>query len=286
MAVLQSARLRKVLNPDSLMTLLRSVLGLIFVIGGLKLVAPTLFGILDHQALAKSFTDPAKGWISPFFVQQITDVLGIPISTFLYIQGWIEMLTGVAMISGFATPIVAVMMGLMFWSFTVASPVLGQIRLSRDLALMGLCFATALAGSGRWSVDWAWRGLSSMFCERRDLVLLVIRLSLAFPLVTSALFTGGVLDNHLNTTLPVALVLPMGILLAAGLGPRWVMLLVGLWMLYVLPANLAAKGVYLGLDSIKRETGLLAASIVYFLAGPDRWAWRVGTGTQRAGSSA
>jgi hypothetical protein len=47
--------------------------------------------------------------------------------------------------------------------------------------------------------------------------------------------------------------------------------IVFLWLLYVVATNLGGKGVLLGLDSIKREIGLLAASLVYFLAGPDRW---------------
>jgi len=270
---LQGTRFWQCLRSDRLLALLRVALGVIFVIGGLKLVLPTLFGIPGHEALATSFTDPTKGWISPFFAEKVTEVLGIRISMLLYIQGFIEVLLGVLMILGVFTPMVAVNIGLMFWAFTVASPGIGQIRLSRDLALMGFCFAIALAGAGPWSIDGKLRRLPSMFRERKDLVLLTIRLSLAYPLIASALFSGGVLNNHLNTTLPAELVLATGVLLAVGVLPRWAMLLVGLWMLYVLPVNLFAKGLYTGLDSIKREIGLLAASLVYLASGPDRWAW-------------
>jgi len=270
---LQGVRFWKGLQSDHLLTVLRVALGVIFVIGGLKLILPTLFGIPDHEALATSFTDPVKGWISPFFAEKVTEMLGIRISLFLYVQGFIEVFLGVLMILGVFTPMVAVNIGLMFWAFTVASPGIGQIRLSRDLALMGFSFAIALAGAGLWSIDGKLRRLPSMFRERKDLVLVIIRLSLAYPLVASALFSGGVLDNHLNTTIHVALVLLMGISLVAGVIPRWVMLLIILWMLYVLPENLFAKGFFSGLDSIKREIGLLAASLVYFISGPDRWAW-------------
>jgi len=270
---LQGARFWKGLQSDHLVTILRMALGVIFVIGGLKLVLPTLFGIPDHEALAAKFTDPVGGWISPFFAQKVTEMLGVRISLFLYLQGFIEVLLGVLMILGVFTPMVAVNIGLMFWAFSVASPGVGQIRLSRDLALMGFSFGIALAGAGLWSIDGKLRGLFSMFRERKDLVLVMIRLSLAYPLIASALFSGGVLDNHLNTTLPVGVVLLMGIALGAGLFPRWATLLIFLWMLYVIPGNLFSQGLFPGLDSIKREIGLLAASLVYFVSGPDRWAW-------------
>lgn len=37
-------------------------------------------------------------------------------------------------------PVVVVLMRLMFWSFTVANSVVGEIRLSRDIVLMVICF--------------------------------------------------------------------------------------------------------------------------------------------------
>lgn len=262
----------KGMKSEFMLSLVRISLGIVFVIGGLKLAFPVLFGIPGHEVLAQGYIDPQKGWISPFFAQKITDVLGVPISSFLAGQGWIEMFVGVVMILGILTPMVAASMGLMFWSFTVASPVLGEIRLSRDLALAGLCAAVALAGGGPWSLDRKWRQLSSMYSQRRDLILILVRLSLAFTLITSALFFGGVLDNHLNTTLPLVLVLVIGGLLGAGIFPRWVMLIVFLWMLYLLPADLFEKGLFSGLDSTKRELGFLTAALFYFVAGPDCWA--------------
>jgi len=245
----------------------------IFVIGGLKLAMPQLFGVPNYEVLAQGYIDPAKGWISPFFAHQITEALGIPVSRFLQLQGWIEICVGMVMIVGLFTPMVAVGMGLMFWAFTVANPVVGEIRLSRDLGLMGLCFAVALSGFSTLSLDRLWLRRSSVLDNRRDPVMLMIRLSLAYPLLASALFFGGVLDNPLNTTLPVGLVFIAGVLLAVGVLPRWLMLLVCLWMLYILLATLSSKGFLLGLDLVKRELGFLIASLVYFISGPDRWVW-------------
>jgi uncharacterized membrane protein YphA (DoxX/SURF4 family) len=255
-------------DSEYLMTALRVAVGTVFLVGGFKLAFPP-----DPQALAASYVDPSTGWISPVFAEAITGRLGLEISTFLRIQGVIEITLGLLMIAGVFTPIVAVLMGLMFWSFTAANPVAGQIRLSRDIALMGFCFAIAAGGAGAASIDERMRGLGGKLAERRDLVLLIVRLSTAYALIASALFSGGVFANHLNSTLPVVIVLLLGIALAAGLFPRWTMGIVFLWLLYVVATNLGGKGVLLGLDSIKREIGLLAASLVYLLAGPDRWSF-------------
>lgn len=177
------------------------------------------------------------------------------------------------MILGLGTRVVAVIMGLMLWSFAVANPVAGEIRLSRDIALMGLCVAVALSGAGVWSLEERVWQHPSTFAQRRDSVLLLIRLSLAYTLLASAVFVREPFANPLNTTLPVVLVGLMGMLLAVGVGPQWLMALLFVWMLYVLPAQMLAKGIFVGLDAAKRELGFLVAALVYLLLGPDRWIW-------------
>ncbi|MGI8538632.1 MAG: DoxX family protein [Rubrobacteraceae bacterium] len=216
--------------------------------------------------------DPESGWISPFFVDQITGRLGMSVETFLQFQGYFEIILGLLLIAGFFTPVIAVVVGLMFWSFAVANPVAGEIRLSRDVALAGLCFALVVAGPGRWSVDNAIRGGASWFSERRDAVLVVVRLSLAFTLLASALFTGGVMASHLNETLPMFVVFALGLLFAAGVAPRFAAAAFVLWMGVVIPLEIVGEGLLGGLDSIKREIGLLAGAIVYTLTGSDRFA--------------
>ncbi|MBI4545145.1 MAG: hypothetical protein HY703_08125 [Gemmatimonadetes bacterium] len=105
------------------------------------------------------------------------------------------------------------------------------------------------------------------------MILTVLRLSLAYTLVASALFAGGVLDNHLNSTLPRWMVLGLGVLLAAGLAPRWAAVLVALWLLYVVPVNLFSQWFFPGLDAVKREIPLLVGATLYAMAGADRWTW-------------
>ncbi len=261
-----------IVDPDIYPTILRVALGLVFVFGGIRIGFPE-----DRAELAVMYTDPATGWIHPFFTEQMTDRLGVSVESFLMVQGFLEIALGLMLIAGLFVPVVAVVVGLSFWAFAVGNPVVGEIRLSRDIALAGLAFALAAAGAGRGSLDAEMRGARAWYEERRHGVLLVIRLSLAFTLISSALFTGGVMDTHLNTTLPVLIVLVLGVLLAAGVAPRWVAAAVTLWMLYIILAGLITRGLLGGIDSTKREMGLLAGALVFSLAGSDRWAlWRLG----------
>ena len=259
---------RRSFNADVLMALLRITLGIVFVIGGIKLAF-----LGETSALVASYTNPVKGWMSPVFADKITQTLGVSVGVFLRTQGWIEMFLGLMMILGIGTRVVAVIMGLLFWGFTVANPVAGEIRLSRDIALMGFCFAVAIAGAGRWSVDSRVWNREWSFPKYRDGALLLMRLSLAYTLLTSAVFASGPFANHLNSTLPLIAVFILGALLALGLRPHWVMGLVAVWMLYVVATAIGDKGLYFGLDSAKRELGFLVGAVAYGLLGPDRWAW-------------
>ena len=256
------------LSSGGLLAFLRISLGAIFVIGGLKLAFPP-----DPAALVVSFVDPAKGFISPFFVGWITETLGLQIGAFLRIQGFLEISLGLLVMLGALVPIAGTIMGLMLWSFTVAGPDAGAIRLSGDIALMGCSFAVALAGAGGWSADSQPGLFKTRYEEVRDFFFVAIRLSLAYALLVSSLFSGGVFNNHLNATLPAPVLFFLGAILAVGVFPRWGMFVLFLWALCLVPASVVEKGIYFGLDSAKREIGFLAASFVYILAGPDRWAW-------------
>ena len=253
---------------DHLLTILRVVLGVIFILGGIKIAFPA-----DPEVFAAGYVDPATGWIAPVFAERITETLGISVSLFLKIQGVIEIVVGGLMVIGLFAPFTPIVMGLMFWAFIIANPVVGPVRLNRDMALMGFSFATALAGGGILSLDAKYRGLQSKFSERRDIILIMIRLGLAYALVTSSLFFGGPLNTSLNTTIPLFLVFVMGLLLAVGVIPRWVAAAVFIWLLLPFGQSIAAKGVFWGLEGVKRELGLMAASFVYLMAGPDRWVW-------------
>ena len=253
-------------NLAHILAFLRIALGVILIFGGIKIAFP-----VDIDAAVQSYINQETGWISTPFVDLITNGLGLTVASFLQIQGILEILTGLLMIwGGVNTKMVGVMMAFMFWVFTIANPVVGSIRLSRDIALAGLCIAVALTGPTGWA-------LNGRFKYRHELLLL-IRLSLAYTLLASVLFTDGVFANPLNTTLPLWLVLTLGLVFLTGILPRWSMLFFFFWMSYVLLFNLGSElHLFWGIEGVKREVGLWAASLVYFLIGTDRWAWPKGS---------
>jgi uncharacterized membrane protein YphA (DoxX/SURF4 family) len=257
----------------------RVTLGLILIIGGIKIAFPP-----DPARLAAAYIDPAKGWISPLFADQITGRLGLEIATFLHYQGLLEIGIGVLLAAGLFTRPVAIVTAALFWSFTVANPVAGQIRLSRDLTLMLAASAVAIIGPGPWSLDLKLWPAASRWRGSRDAGLLLLRLGVALALITSALFTEGVFANPLNITLPPVLVFALGVGLGLGLAPRVLMAVIGTWLAVLLPLAMADQGLYLGLDALKRELGFVAAALCYAIAGPDRWiVRRPGKDVQLAG---
>src|SRR5712691_11784695 len=76
--VAQDRRFGVRVRAEVLVALLRIALGVIFVVGGIKLA---LLG--DTAALAASYSDLAKGWIAPVFQEQITQRLGLSVGGFL-----------------------------------------------------------------------------------------------------------------------------------------------------------------------------------------------------------
>ncbi len=264
-----SDRGTSLLSFDTLVFILRASLAAVLFMGGVKLAFPG-----DALGLAAAYVDPDTGWIAPFFVDQIENRLGMEVHTFLAVQGWLEMAVAVLLALGVRTRTLAVVAGLMFWAFAVANPVVGEIRLSRDIALAALSFAVAVGGPGRWTLEGRLRGWErgEVSDLRKRATLLVVRSGLAFTLISSALFTSGVMATHLNQTLPVVLVLLLGLALAAGVLPRWAAALVVLWMLGIVVWGVASSGLLGGLDSTKREVGLAAGAFLYALAGSrDPW---------------
>ncbi|MEM8642080.1 MAG: DUF2652 domain-containing protein [Cyanobacteria bacterium P01_G01_bin.54] len=246
---------------------LRWSISAVFLLGGYKLAFPE-----DGLALAQSYINTETGFISPFFAEQITDRLGISVLQFLRIQGGLEMGMGVLSLSwGAQTPMMAALFGFMFWAFTIAHPVVGALSLSRDIALVGFCGAIALTGPAAWGQDGTFR--------HRDLVLLLLRLSLSYTLIASALFTEGIMTNPLNTTLPLWLVGLLGLALGLGLVSRWAAAAVALWLFGVVGYTVWAFGIwtiadwYWGLEAVKREIALLVGAAIYAWLGRDCFAW-------------
>ncbi len=244
------------------MTVLRWGVSAVLVLGGIKLAFPA-----DPQAFAQSYIDPQTGFISPFFADQITTRFGISIARFLQIQGWLELVTAAVNLRwGAHTPMTGLMMGFMFWAFTIAHPVVGAISLSRDIALAAFCLAIALTGPGAWNTDGSF--------QRRNIVLLLLRLGLGYTFIASALFTDGVMANPLNTTIPLSIPLIFGLALSFGVATRFVSTIIAVWLLIVVSLETWDVGhLYWGLESVKREIALMVGAGVFAVLGRDRWSW-------------
>lgn len=264
---------------DTAVGVLRMSLGSVFVIAGVKGVVPTLFGFTGRDDLVAKFTDPVTGFLAPWLVERVIGI-GLTVDAMLLVLSVAEILMGLALMLGVTTRMIALGMAAMYVGFTVAAPVAGEIRLARDLTLMVLSIVVVLTGPGRWSLDrWiAARGTlprlvadADLPAGARDRALLMIRLGLALPMLTSVAFTGGVFDNPFNTTLPLAGVAVLGLALVAGLLPQAATALTAVWMAGLVVLNLVTSGPFIGLDDGKREIAMLAAAVAYLLAGPDRW---------------
>jgi uncharacterized membrane protein YphA (DoxX/SURF4 family) len=261
------------IKPDHVLAILRVALGLVLIIGGIKLAFP-----VDAMALAQSYVNPATGWISPFYQQLITEHLNLEIIEFLRIQGMVEIMIGATLILGMFTSLVSGIMGVMFIGFVVANPDIGEIRLIRDVSLAGLSFALALAGGGIFSMDGLMFRKKSHFQDYKDVILFLIRASLGITLIVSVvfapeLFPGHAFSNAFNSVVPGPLVLILGAMLVVGLYPRAAVALLAVWLLYLIGAALLDKPFYLALDAVKREIGFLGATVVFAVLGPDRWSW-------------
>jgi uncharacterized membrane protein YphA (DoxX/SURF4 family) len=271
---------------DAATLAVRAALGLMFVVAGLKLIIPGPFGLGDNRhELVTTFTDPVKGWMAPWSVQLLTDH-GVSVSAGLFVQGVLEVLLALGLLAGIATPRLAMVAAMMLVMFTMVSPTGGQIRLSRDLALAAAAVALAFWGAGRCSLDGRYlrrtghlnSGLSRLAGlttaargGNRDRGLLVIRLGMVYTLGASGLVAGGVFDNPMNTSLPQPILLIVTATLAAGIGARYLMGGIVVWLLVVSIGNFASLGLLIGGEHVKRELALAVVAAVYAAAGPDRW---------------
>ena len=249
----------KLRMPDIQKLALRLVLGFIFFISGYKIAFPA-----DVAALAESYANPDKGWISPYFVDWITNTLGLDVGTYLFYQGVLEMLMGAALISGFFTTLTAVGMGMLYWAFTVANPVAGEIRLSRDIALAFFTFGLAYYGPGKYSID---AHINALYrTGKQEVIRFALRFGIGFTFVFSALFTGGVMNSPLNTSVPVVIIFVLGVMLMLNVQIKWVALATIISLVIIIGDTMAAKEtIFKMFDGTKRELGFLVGAVLLFV---------------------
>ena len=249
----------KKISSDVQKLAMRIVLGFVFIISGYKILFPA-----DSVGLATSYSSASTGWISPFFVDWITNILGLDIAAYLAIQGGIEMFVGIMVLLGIFTPISAIVMALIYWAIIAASPIVGEIRLSRDVTLALFSAAIAWYGPGKYSFDakcpvWYVEGKESLFS-------FFVRFGLGFTMVVSSLFFWGPMANALNSTIPVFFVFALGALLMLNIQTKWVAGLTFLFLIYAIGDTMLSKEtLFKAFDGTKREIAFAAGAFLLFM---------------------
>lgn len=273
----------KSLHPAMAALWLRLGLGAVFVIGGWSKLSQ-LLNPLHMQGIVDTYMG-GKGYINVFFAQYLFEgPLGAVLTpwSFLTALSAFELISGIALIAGLLIRPLAIIYGLMLWSFVMALPVvvtpgvavevktytspalLVQIR---DVALSGLMFVLYNLGSGRYSLD------ERLFGDRAlpngvswEHLGLLARLSLALPLLVGGFFVGL---NSIQSfaTQPLILVV-LGLMLVSGLGVRAAGALVMAVMLWFMVSKLDMdKSLIANLNGFKREFAFLACGGVIAVLG-------------------
>ncbi|MEM1048931.1 MAG: DoxX family membrane protein [Pseudomonadota bacterium] len=277
------------LKDEALIALwLRVGIGLVFLIGGWWKLSRAL-DPARAEALVSRYTAP-DGYINAFFQDYLFAGGWITPWSFLTALSALELVAGIVLIAGVFVRPMAILFGLMLWSFVAALPVMTTPGLAaedktfltpalivqiRDVGLSGLCFVLAALGSGAWSVDHAAFGRGQVASRPNwPAIGLVLRLSVAAVFITGGFFYG--LDHVKSwSSLPV-LMIAIGLVMASGHGVRLTALAaLGVLIVYCVTAMSADKTLWGNLNAVKREAAFIAAAAVLlrYSGGP---AFRVG----------
>ncbi len=196
----------------------------------------------------------------------------------------------------------ALVFALMLWSFVFSLPVVTSPNVAvtvdtytapamfvqiRDLGLSGMAFALWVLGVGAYAAD------SRLFRARParipvdwDALGLLLRLSVALPLLVGGVFAGMPDIKTFETSSAILFVL--GILILSGLAVRPAGIGVAAVMLWYIAGKISVEASLIGnLNAFKRELAFLAAGIVLAGAGGgDRFALAMVIGRLRGRAAA
>lgn len=257
-------------------TLLRIGIGLVFIIGGYN----KLSQLLDPDrtsAIVNSYTG-GKGYINEFFMSYLfADNSWLSPWSFLAALSTFELVSGIALVIGLMVRPLALIYAFLMWTFVFSLPVVTtpgvETAIStytspamfvqiRDIALSGFMFTLLILGSGRVSLDGKvlTNGINSSDIDWNNLGLL-LRLSLAAPLVIGGLFGSYANITTYATFQPILLVL--GVLLIVGVKAREAAIATFLVMLWFIANKLSFdKSLIANLNGFKREFATLSVCIV------------------------
>ena len=272
---------------------LRAGLGLVLLVGGWNKLSHLIDPARD-AALVALYLGP-QGYINDFFAQYLfAGALGEWISPWLFLTALssIELASGIALIAGLLVRPLALVWGLLLWTFVIAIPVVtapgvevavptytspALLVQARDVALSGMMFALFNLGAGSASLDARLFGSPRVRATDWNNLGLLLRLSLALPLLVGGAFAG--LDHIQSFAATPWLLVSLGVLIAAGAGGvsgRAASLATALVMLWFMATRVSLDATLIAnLNAFKREFALLAAAgVLAYAGGGARFSWR------------
>ncbi len=260
-------------NLTFIALVLRLGIGAVFLVGGWwklsRAIDPT-----RADALVSRYMAP-NGYINEFFQTYLFSGDLLTPWMFMTALSAFELAAGIALILGLLVRPLAIIFGLLMWSFVAALPVVTTPGLAptdatfltpalivqiRDIALSGFCFALAAVGSGAVSLDAKLLGRGEpMGMVGWANIGLLIRMSVAVTFLVGGAFYG--LD-HVKSWIAVPLVsIAIAAILLSGHGVRLAAIAALAVLLFYCGGKLdSAKPLWDNLNAIKREFAFLAAS--------------------------
>lgn len=273
-------------RPETIALLLRVGLGLVMFSGGLSKLSQ-LLDPARRSAILELYWSPL-GYVNAFFDQFLfSGPLGGLLTPWLFLTtlSAFELLAGALLIAGFGVRPLALVWGLLFWSFVASLPVVtaagvdhelathrtpALLVLIRDIGLSGLFFTLFMIGPGRYSVDGRLIGPEA---TRRslnwDALGLLVRLSVALPLLVGGTFHGY---GHIQTFgMPAWLLVPVAFALVLNVGVRVAGGATVLIMAWFLISNFDLdRSVIANMNAVKREYAFFAAGVILAWCGGGR----------------
>lgn len=263
----------------SMALILRLGLGLVFIIGGTSKLSQLLDPAQQEQILASYWG--TSGYVNKFFIDFMFDGMLSP-WWFLTTLSTFELLSGLALVAGLAVRPLSLIYGFLLWTFVIALPVLTVPGVEsdvstyrapalfvqiRDVALSGMMFVLYVAGPGSFSVDHAcFKQVAVREQANWNALGLLLRLSLAAPLIVGGVFFA--MPNISVFAAPFWILLPLGLLLIASVGLRFVGSAAALVMLWAMSQKFSVDASFIAnLNGFKREFAFLAGGIVLALWG-------------------
>ncbi len=210
--------------------ILRIGLGLVFVIGGVNKLSQLLNPVLQEKILASYWG--TSGYVNQFFIDFLFTSGQLSPWWFLTSLSAFELISGIALIIGFAVRPLSLLYGFLLWSFVIALPTVTTPGVEvavktyfapaifvqiRDIALSGMMFVLYNLGSGAYSLDKKLFNTPAINANINwDTLGLLLRLSLAAPLLIGAVFFS-MPNIQTFASMPWILLL-VAVLITGGLG--------------------------------------------------------------------